>query len=143
MVGGLLWGCSLFLFGFFPRFLRFFFGKDVRFPWSSRLFGLACARLLWQWLSRFFGAAVVLLMRTVVGRTGLMMVAVLCFKQDCPVKLAPVIFDLLVLAISGPRACVLLGFLFEALIISAYWSLAVWDFRSRLLRSPCFSGCCM
>ena len=40
MVGGLLWGCSLFLFGFFPRFLRFFFGKDVRFPWSSRLFGL-------------------------------------------------------------------------------------------------------
>ena len=103
MVGGLLWGCSLFLFGFFPRFLRFFFGKDVRFPWSSRLFGLACARLLWQWLSRFFGAAVVLLMRTVVGRTGLMMVAVLCFKQDCPVKLAPVIIDLLVLAISGPR----------------------------------------
>ena len=96
-----------------------FFGKDVRFPWSSRLFGLACARLLWQWLSRFFGAAVVLLMRTVVGRTGLMMVAVLCFKQDCPVKLAPVIFDLLVLAISGPRVCVLLGFLFEALIISA------------------------
>ena len=41
MVGGLLWGCSLFLFGFFPRFLRFFFGKDVRFPWSSWLFGLA------------------------------------------------------------------------------------------------------
>ena len=44
-----------------------------------------------------------LLMRTVVGRTGLMMVTVLCFKQDCPVKLAPVIIDLLVLAISGPR----------------------------------------
>ena len=106
---------------------------------------LACdngARLLWQWRSRFFGAAVALLLRTVVGRTGLVMVAVLCFKQDCPVKLAPVVFGLLVLAISGPRTCVFLGLLFEALTTSAHWSLAVWDFRSRLLRSLCFSGYC-
>ena len=77
-------------------------------------------------------------MRTVVGRTGLVMVTVLCFNQDCPVKLAPVVFDLLVLTVSGPRACVFLDLSFEALTISACWSLAVWDFRLRLFRSLCF-----
>ena len=106
---------------------------------------LACDngdRFLLQWLSRSFGAAVALLMRTVVGHTGLVMVTVLCFNQDCPVKLAPVVFDLLVLTVSGPRTCVFLDLSFEALTISACWSLVVWDFWSRLLRFLCFSGCC-
>lgn len=34
MVGGLLWGCSLFFFGFFLRFLRVFLARLYRFPWS-------------------------------------------------------------------------------------------------------------